>query len=108
MSLAMKEVYHEKKSVSKKDFEKGYMDLMNHIRIIDQKLSTKADEVVLTMTLAHRQEIEELQTEVMNLHAEVKRLKQEIRTQETKRVVSSMKSVHPFRNWFKKMQFARK
>lgn len=108
MSLAMKEKSQVKKSVTKKEFEKSYIELMDNIRIIDQKLSTKADEVVLTMTLAHKQEIEELQTEIIELHQELKKVKRAQTRQERNEFVSNFKENNPFKILFKKMQFARK
>ncbi|MBM7569865.1 hypothetical protein [Aquibacillus albus] len=108
MSLALKHFeYDNNNALSKKEFEKAYLELSERIRLIDQRISTKADEVVLTMTLSHRQEIEELQSEIIHLRSELKRVKQQTSKQEVKQV-TYIKQSNPFKSWFKKMQLARK
>ncbi|SDJ68068.1 hypothetical protein [Sediminibacillus albus] len=106
MGYALKETNTAKNGVSKQAFEKAYIDLTDRMRLIDQKLATKADEVVLTLTLSHRQEIEELQTEVLKLHEELKKLKskKEVHKAETYYAVKTSL----FRGLFKRMQLSRK
>lgn len=108
MSLALKQIYQEqpnKKNVSKKEFEKAWVELMDEVRIMDQRLSTKADEVVLTMTLSHRQEIEELQNEILSIRKEIKKIK--ARTPKEDTIYTKEIQKQPFKNWFKKLQFSR-
>ncbi|WP_186577770.1 hypothetical protein [Aquibacillus kalidii] len=108
MGLAAKQIYHNQKSVTKREFEKAYVELMDNIRIIDQRLSTKADEVVLTMSLAHRQEIEELQSEVVELHRELKQIKNQNAKRERTEKFDQIRRNNTITSWFKKMQIARK
>ncbi|WP_226034723.1 hypothetical protein [Aquibacillus saliphilus] len=102
-----KNMKEEKRMVTKKEFEKSYIDLMDRIRLIDQKLSTKADDVVLTITLAHRQEIEEMQDEMLKLTMELKKIKHQSQSV-TQNYRSRVIDRNPVRNWFKKMHVARK
>ncbi|QTM99621.1 hypothetical protein ERJ70_10110 [Sediminibacillus dalangtanensis] len=95
-----------KNGVSKQVFEKAYVELSDRVRLIDQKLATKADEVVLTLALSHRQEIEELQEEIVKLRKEIKQLKSKKEEQKLNRYVGKKTSF--WRYMFKKMQFARK
>ncbi|WP_026570157.1 MULTISPECIES: hypothetical protein [Sediminibacillus] len=92
--------------VSKQVFEKAYVELSDRVRLIDQKLATKADDVVLTLALSHRQEIEELQGEVVNLRKEIKQLKSKKEEQRLNRYVGRKTSI--WHQMFKKVQFARK
>ncbi|MDC3413014.1 hypothetical protein NC797_09565 [Aquibacillus sp. 3ASR75-11] len=104
----MNSTVKETKPVSKKEFEKAWVDLIDQVRIMDQKLSTKADEVVLTMSLTQRQEMEELKQEVLKLRYEIKRLKRSEKKSNNKQTISYSFEGNPFKNWFKKMHFARK
>ncbi|WP_138417039.1 hypothetical protein [Aquibacillus sediminis] len=106
MGVAMRSL-DEKKHVSKQEFEKAYIELMEDIRMVDQKLSTKADDVVLTMTLAHRQEIEELQDELLYLRKEIKQLKQHSQNKKEP-VVKDTTTQVPLLHWFKKLQLSRR
>ncbi|MDC3415339.1 hypothetical protein [Aquibacillus salsiterrae] len=106
--LTSKHEQNTNHTVSKKEFERAYVELADRIRLIDQRLSTKADEVVLTMALAHRQEIEALQDEIVELHQELKKVKIQTSRNEKTQVTSFVQSNNPLLNWFKKMQFARK
>ncbi|WP_053219445.1 hypothetical protein [Virgibacillus senegalensis] len=96
----------EKNGVSKQAFEKAYVELSDSVRLIEQKLATKADEVVLTLALSHRQEIEELQSEVLKLHKEIRQLKNKKEEQRINRYFDAKPSF--WRYMFKRMQFARK
>ena len=107
MGLAIKQRYQERNSVSKKEFEKAYVELIERVRVMDQRISTKADEVVLTMALSHRQQIDELETEILRLREDLKKVKQ----QEVKNEVKHYKYHKPRISWFdrlKRMQFSRR
>ncbi|WP_117160746.1 hypothetical protein [Paraliobacillus sp. X-1268] len=62
--------------VSKQAYNQSYTKLIETIRLMDQRISSKADDVVLTMVLAHRGEIENLQQEVNRIHKIVEDLQQ--------------------------------
>ncbi|WP_077621770.1 hypothetical protein [Sediminibacillus massiliensis] len=107
MKTAHKEVV-KRPGVSKKEFERAYVELSDRLRIIDQRLSTKADDIVLTMTLAHRNEIDELQTEVIKLREELNKVKPKPIDTGQFSFKSQKRSPSVFRNLFKRMQIARK
>ncbi|MRH42442.1 hypothetical protein GH741_07060 [Aquibacillus halophilus] len=102
MELAVKNTYQvESQVVTKKEFEKGFIELMDRVRIIDQKLSTKADEVVFTITMTHRQEIEELQFEIIRLNNELKKVKKQQTHYFIPRYRATSLKKNPFKKWFK-------
>lgn len=72
MGLAAKKMEMYRDGLTKREFEKSWMEMMDRIQVIDEKVSKKADEVVLTMVLSHRQEIEQLQTECIRLNRELR------------------------------------
>ncbi len=74
MGLAAKKLDMYQEGMSKREFEKAWMEMMDRMHVIDEKVSKKADEVVLTMVLSHRQEIEHLQSECIRLNQELKEL----------------------------------
>ncbi|MCD5322953.1 MULTISPECIES: hypothetical protein [Pontibacillus] len=77
MAVAAKKIEMFQKGVSKFEFEQNWVELMDRIEMVDEKVSRKADEVVMTMVLAHRHEIEDLQSELYRLQGEVKKLQKE-------------------------------
>ncbi|MFC0523195.1 hypothetical protein ACFFGV_06245 [Pontibacillus salicampi] len=71
MGLAAKEWKMYQDGVSKQEFEKSWVDVMDRLQIVEDKISRKADEVVLTMVLSHRKELEKLHEEIQLLQQEV-------------------------------------
>ncbi|WP_028782998.1 hypothetical protein [Thalassobacillus devorans] len=61
--------------VSRRQFEQSIIDMMDDMQRLEQKISLKADEVVFTMAVAHRKEIDRLQEEILTMRAEIKDLK---------------------------------
>ncbi len=90
MGLAAKKMEMYREGMSKREFEKAWMEMMDRVHVIDEKVSRKADEVVLTMVLSHRQEIEHLQSECIRLNQELrdlqKRQKQQVNQQTVEKV----------------------
>lgn len=91
--------------VPKQTYNQSYTKLMETMRLMDQRISSKADGVVLTITSAHRKEIESLQQEVTKIYTILEDL------QET-----NIQRVHsiPFKrrkrnkSWFKLLPFVQK
>ncbi|KGP93295.1 hypothetical protein N780_12330 [Pontibacillus chungwhensis BH030062] len=77
MAVAAKKIEMFQKGVSKFEFEQNWVELMDRIEMVDEKVSRKADEVVMTMVLSHRHEIEDLQSELYRLQSELKKLQKE-------------------------------
>lgn len=77
MGLALKKINAYQEGVSKGEFEKAWVDLIDRVQIMDEKISRKADEVVLNLVLSHRQEIEQLQTECLRLQTEINGIKKQ-------------------------------
>ncbi|QDP40424.1 hypothetical protein [Radiobacillus deserti] len=92
--------------VTKKDFEKDFIELMDQVRLLEQKVATKADDQVLMLTLAHKQELENLQTEVLSLGREVKQLRKV--AQESSKDRWKDRTIFSIKHLLKNMQFARK
>ncbi|MBM7552504.1 hypothetical protein [Thalassobacillus pellis] len=61
--------------VPRQCLEDALVDMMEDMRRLEQKISLKADEVVFTMAVSHRKEIDRLQDEIIELHEEVRQLK---------------------------------
>ncbi|WP_181348325.1 hypothetical protein [Thalassobacillus sp. CUG 92003] len=61
--------------VSKQEFEEGLGRMIEKFRVLDKRISLKADDVVFTMAVSHRKEIDKLQTEILKLREEVKQLR---------------------------------
>ncbi|QHE52483.1 hypothetical protein [Pontibacillus sp. HMF3514] len=87
MGLAAKKMEMYREGMSKREFEKAWMEMMDRVHVIDEKVSKKADEVVLTMVLSHRQEIEHLQSECIRLNQELRELQKRQRQQVNKQIV---------------------
>ncbi|MFD1018448.1 hypothetical protein [Thalassobacillus hwangdonensis] len=73
MVLSMK----EKKGVPRQRLEQSLGEVMEEMRRLEQKISLKADEVVFTMAIAHRKEIDRLQEDIIALREEMKLLKKD-------------------------------
>ncbi len=52
-----------------------FEQLAEKMDIVERGLATKADDIVLTMTLHHGKEIEKLESEIIQLKSELERLK---------------------------------
>lgn len=100
-----KKTVNQTNGITKKVYSQSIIELMETIRLMDQRISSKADDVVLTMTLAHRGEIETLQKEVNHIQSELENLQQ-----------TNIQSIHtiPIRkqkrnkSWFKLLPFVQK
>lgn len=65
------------RSVTQNEFEKELVQLKEKFSLLERRLSLKADEVVFTMTVSHRKEIDELKDEVFRLREELKKVNKE-------------------------------
>jgi cell division protein FtsB len=65
--------------VTPNEFEEQLSQLQEKFSLLERRLSLKADEVVFSMTVSHRKEIDELRDEVFQLRDELKKMKKERR-----------------------------
>lgn len=65
--------------VTPNEFEEQLSQLQEKFSLLERRLTLKADEVVFTMTVSHRKEIDELRDEVFHLRDELKKMKKERR-----------------------------
>ncbi|CDQ19536.1 hypothetical protein SAMN05192559_104237 [Halobacillus karajensis] len=65
--------------VTPDEFEEQLSHLQEKFSLLERRLSMKADEVVFTMTVSHRKEIDELKDEVFLLRDELRKIKKERR-----------------------------
>lgn len=65
--------------VTPNEFEEQLSQLQEKFSLLERRLSLKADEIVFTMTVSHRKEIDELRDEVFHLRDELKKMKKERR-----------------------------
>ncbi|WP_173916333.1 hypothetical protein [Halobacillus sp. Marseille-Q1614] len=56
-------------------YEKQLVQLKDKFSLLEKRLSLKADEIVFTMAVSHRKEIDQLKDEVIYLREQVKELK---------------------------------
>lgn len=101
MGLAAKKINMYQEGVSKREFEKAWVELMDRVQIMDEKISRKADEVVLNLVLSHRSEIEQLQNECLRLQTElngIKKQQKQFVQQEQKQNTAPVK-----KNFFKRL-----
>lgn len=79
MSTALKNSYlvNRKGKVTRYEFEKEISNLYNRLQDVEDKLTQKADDVVITMALNHRREIDQLQKQLNQLQNELNRIKME-------------------------------
>ncbi|MCT2537346.1 hypothetical protein NC661_00140 [Aquibacillus koreensis] len=104
MSLALKQSYRSNETISKHEFEKRYFDLMDQLRIIDQKLSTKTDAYVLNIAAKRQHTIVKLHHDIEELQNKVIKEKQE----ESHKGAQKKRVSLPSLKWFKNMQLSRK
>ncbi|KGP73058.1 hypothetical protein [Pontibacillus yanchengensis] len=105
MGVAAKKIGTYPDGVSRVEFEKSWVDLIDRVQIIDDKVSKKADEVVLTMVLAHRREIEQLQLEFLQLQKEIKTLQKQQKVlveDKQKHMIEKKPIKKSLWNWFRK------
>ena len=91
--------------VSKKTYNQTYMELMEKFRLMDQRISTKADDVVLTLTLAHRKEIDNIQKEISQVRKDLEQLRE---LNENHTVTSIIPKQKRNKNWFKLLPFTQR
>ncbi|KGX92280.1 hypothetical protein N781_17645 [Pontibacillus halophilus JSM 076056 = DSM 19796] len=78
MGLAAKQIgVTAERGISKREFEKAWVEVMDRVQLVEDKVAKKADEVVLTMVLSHRQEIDQLQEELYKMNERLKQIKDE-------------------------------
>ncbi len=65
--------------VTPNEFEEQLSQLQEKFSLLERRLSLKADEIVFTMTVSPRKEIDELRDEVFHLRDELKKMKKERR-----------------------------
>ncbi|KGX88022.1 hypothetical protein [Pontibacillus litoralis] len=74
MAVAIKKVKAYEEGISKYEFEKSWVDVMNHVQLIENTLSKKADGAVLSLIRTHRKEIRRLQTHISQLEQDITQL----------------------------------
>ncbi|MYL55180.1 hypothetical protein GLW08_17735 [Pontibacillus yanchengensis] len=105
MGVAAKKIGTYQNGITRVEFEKSWVDLIDRVQIIDDKVSKKADEVVLTMVLAHRREIEQLQLEFLQLQKEIKTLQKQQKAlveEKQKHINEKQPTKNKWWNWFQK------
>ncbi|MBN8234644.1 hypothetical protein JF544_05255 [Halobacillus kuroshimensis] len=65
--------------VTPEEFERQLFQLQEKFSLLERRMSLKADEIVFSMTVAHRKEVDELKEEVLNLQGELRHMKKEKR-----------------------------
>ncbi|MBO8154993.1 MAG: hypothetical protein H0Z32_00910 [Bacillaceae bacterium] len=77
MSTALKKSYlvEKKGKLTRYEFEKELSHLYHRMDDVENKLSQKADDVVITMALNHRRELDHLQKEIDRLQNEIEHIK---------------------------------
>ncbi|MGP4060048.1 hypothetical protein [Halobacillus litoralis] len=63
--------------VTPEEFEEQLSQLREKFSLLERRLSLKADEIVFTMTVSHRKEVDDLKDEVFSLRDELKKMKKE-------------------------------
>ncbi|MFQ3543016.1 hypothetical protein Q7A53_02945 [Halobacillus rhizosphaerae] len=63
--------------VKPEEFEEQLFHLKEKFQLLERRLSLKADEIVFTMAVSHRKEIDELKDEVFYLRDELKKVKKD-------------------------------
>lgn len=94
MSTALKNSYlvNRKGKVTRYEFEKEISNLYNRLQDVEDKLTQKADDVVITMALNHRREIDQLQKQLNQLQNELNRIKMEREMDKSKE--NDSKAIH--------------
>ncbi|WP_101844056.1 hypothetical protein [Halobacillus sp. Marseille-P3879] len=64
-------------SVSRATYERQFVQLKEKFELLEKRLSLKADEIVFTMAVSHRKEIDQLKEEVIHLRQQIKNVKKE-------------------------------
>ncbi|MFG6148728.1 hypothetical protein [Halobacillus sp. B23F22_1] len=62
-------------SVSRATYERQFVQLKEKFELLEKRLSLKADEIVFTMAVSHRKEIDQLKEEVIHLREQIKDVK---------------------------------
>ncbi|GGM23134.1 hypothetical protein GCM10011351_06230 [Paraliobacillus quinghaiensis] len=91
--------------VAKNTYNHAYMELMEKFRLMDQRISTKADDVVLTMALEHRKEIENMQKEINQVRKDLEQLRQ---LNDNHTVTTIIPKQKRNKNWFKLLPFTQR
>ncbi|MBH0229549.1 hypothetical protein LCL89_03245 [Halobacillus yeomjeoni] len=73
------------------EFEEQIFQLKEKFSLLERRLSLKADEIVFTMAVAHRKEIDELKDEVFHLREQLKTVKKEQQDQYLERIAYQAK-----------------
>ncbi|MCA0970384.1 hypothetical protein LCM20_07265 [Halobacillus litoralis] len=81
------------RTVSVEDFETELLQLKERFSLLERRLSLKADEVVSTMAISHRKQIDELKDEVFRLRDELKKVQKGQKEKLIDRVVRRQRRV---------------
>ncbi|MFB1049347.1 hypothetical protein [Paraliobacillus sp. JSM ZJ581] len=65
---------NKKEAIAMDQINRKFEQLYRKLQVVEQKLATKADDIVLTMVLNQRHDMEELQTEIKQLKSEIGQL----------------------------------
>ncbi|WP_226579242.1 hypothetical protein [Halobacillus litoralis] len=77
--------------VTPEEFEEQLAQLQKKFSLLERRLSLKADEIVFTMTISHRKEVDELKDEVFLMRDELKKMKRERRNEYLGKVAQQAK-----------------
>ncbi|UOQ42746.1 hypothetical protein MUN89_12275 [Halobacillus salinarum] len=72
--------------VNSAEFEEQLIRLREKFSLLERSLSLKADEIVFTMAVSHRKEIDQLKEEVIHLQEQLKKVKQDQKSSYIKKV----------------------
>ncbi|WP_079479992.1 hypothetical protein [Halobacillus salinus] len=81
------------RSVAQNEFEAELVRLKEKFSLLERRLSLKADEVVHTMAVSHRREIDGLKDEVFRLREELKKVRKEQKRNFTGGIVKRQRRV---------------
>ncbi|MBA2173912.1 hypothetical protein H0266_03260 [Halobacillus locisalis] len=81
------------RSLTHNEFEEQLFQFKEKVGLLERRLSLKADEVVFTMAVSHRKQIDQLKDEVFQLREELKQVKKQQKNQLLDDVVRKQRTI---------------